>query len=149
MYPVLYSYKRCPYAMRARLAIYFSGIAVEQREIVFWDKPSEMLQVSPKGTVPVLVLPNNHVIDESWDIMLWALQEDSQLLPAGKLPEAQVWEDKNQAFKPFLDAYKYPEQFVEMSQLEARQKGEVFLQELEAQLQQSKYLMGETLSCRS
>ncbi len=69
--PILYSFRRCPYAMRARAALIASGIAVELREVVLRDKPAAMLAASPKGSVPVLVLPDGRVIDESWDIMLW------------------------------------------------------------------------------
>ena len=71
--PILYSFRRCPYAMRARLAIAYSGVKVELREIVLRDKPTEMLAISPKGTVPVLLLPDGQLIDESIDIMRWAL----------------------------------------------------------------------------
>ena len=77
--PILYTFRRCPYAMRARLAIAVSGISVELREVILKDKPAEMLVASPKGTVPVLVLPassakEGRVIDESLDIMRWALR---------------------------------------------------------------------------
>jgi glutathione S-transferase len=71
--PILYTFRRCPYAMRARLAVAVSGIAVEYREIALRNKPQAMLAISPKGTVPVLQLTNGDVIDESLDIMLWAL----------------------------------------------------------------------------
>lgn len=151
-YPVLYSYRRCPYAMRARLAIYFSDREVEQREIVFWDKPEPMLQASPKGTVPVLVLPERErlpagkVIDESWEIMQWALS-DSDFLPTGSISEIESWIEQNDfEFKNHLDAYKYSEQFPEIENKQARQNGEVFLQKLELALQSSSYLLGEELS---
>ena len=71
--PILYSFRRCPYAMRVRLAIAGAGIQVELREVLLRDKPLEMLEVSSKGTVPVLVLPNGQIIEESFDIMKWAL----------------------------------------------------------------------------
>src|SRR5882757_10856221 len=70
---ILYSFRRCPYAMRARLALDVSGQVCELREVVLRNKPPAMLEASPKGTVPVLVLANGEVIDESLDIMLWAL----------------------------------------------------------------------------
>ena len=73
--PILYSFRRCPYAMRARCAIVTSGISVEHREVMLRDKPAAMLAASPKGSVPVLVLADGQVIDESWDIMLWALRQ--------------------------------------------------------------------------
>ena len=72
-YPVLYSFRRCPYAMRARLAIMESGISVELREVILRNKPQQLLEISPKATVPVLLLKNGVVIDESLDIMTWAL----------------------------------------------------------------------------
>ena len=71
--PVLYSFRRCPYAMRARLALAVSGQACELREVVLRNKPAALLQASPKGTVPVLVLSDGRVLDQSLDIMLWAL----------------------------------------------------------------------------
>ena len=75
MLPVLYSFRRCPYAIRARLALHVSGAPYELREILLRDKPASMLAISPKGSVPVLALPDGQVIDESWDIMQWALQQ--------------------------------------------------------------------------
>ncbi|MEC7703279.1 MAG: glutathione S-transferase N-terminal domain-containing protein, partial [Pseudomonadota bacterium] len=77
--PILYSFRRCPYAMRARLALHYAGIKLEHREIILRDKPQAMLDASPKGTVPVLILPDATVIDESLDIMKWAgAQNDPQ-----------------------------------------------------------------------
>jgi len=75
MSPILYTFRRCPYAMRSRLALTYAGIAVEFREIELKNKPQAMLDISPKGTVPVLQLENGQIIDESLDIMLWALQQ--------------------------------------------------------------------------
>ncbi|MAK55441.1 MAG: glutathione S-transferase, partial [Pusillimonas sp.] len=74
--PILYSFRRCPYAMRARLAVAASGLQCQLREVVLRNKPQAMLQASPKGTVPVLVLTDGKVIDESLDIMLWALRQN-------------------------------------------------------------------------
>lgn len=74
--PILYSFRRCPYAMRARMAMLASGVAYTHREVLLRDKPAAMLAVSPKGTIPVLVLVNGSVIDESIDIMSWALAQD-------------------------------------------------------------------------
>ena len=70
--PVLYSFRRCPYAIRARMALLQAELTVELREVVLSDKPPVMLEVSPKGSVPVLVLPNGQVIEESLAIMRWA-----------------------------------------------------------------------------
>ena len=71
--PILYSFRRCPYAMRARMALYYSKINYEHREILLKNRPEKLYQLSPKGTVPVLELPSGDVIDESFDIMKWAL----------------------------------------------------------------------------
>ena len=82
--PILYSFRRCPYAMRARMALIASDLAYEHREILLRDKPASMLAISPKGTVPVLILAGGRVIDESLDIMRWALgQSDPEGWLAG------------------------------------------------------------------
>ncbi len=81
--PVLYSFRRCPYAIRARLAIKASAVRVELREVILRDKPEAMVRVSAKATVPVLVLPDGQVIDESFDIMQWALAQND---PGNWLP---------------------------------------------------------------
>ncbi len=149
-HPVLYSYRRCPYAMRARMGIYLSGFQVEQREIVFWDKPEPMLQASPKGTVPVLILPDGEVIDESRDILVWALtQAGSTLLPEQSALRAQMeaWIDRNDnEFKPWLDRYKYADRFPEQSQLFYRQQGELFLAAIEQALSAQPFLLGSKLT---
>lgn len=106
--PILYSFRRCPYAMRARLAVAVSGVEMELREVILRAKPAEMLEASPKGTVPVLVLPGGQVIDQSLDIMRWALSEND---PEGWLTrdDPAVIATNDGAFKQDLDAYKYPE----------------------------------------
>jgi glutathione S-transferase len=114
--PVLYSFRRCPYAMRARLAIAASGQAVEHREVVLRDKPVALLAASSKGTVPVLVLPGGEVIDESLQIMLWALRETDPLqwlAPIGtSLDEVLALVTANDStFKHSLDRYKYPNRY--------------------------------------
>ncbi|WP_332777845.1 glutathione S-transferase [Polaromonas sp.] len=118
--PVLYSFRRCPYAMRARLALAVSGQRCELREVTLRDKPPEMLAASPKGTVPVLVLPDGQVIDESLDIMLWALgQNDPEhwLVPQhGSMADMQALISQNDdEFKQHLDRYKYPNRYPQES----------------------------------
>jgi len=145
-HPILYSYRRCPYAMRARMAIYLSQIQVEQREIVFWDKPQSMLQASPKGTVPVLVLPDSTVIDESRDIMLWAFKNstDKSIYQAWLFTENSAerlklndWIDRcDTDFKTHLDHYKYADRFPEFTQIYYREQGCQFLNEIELTLAQ-------------
>ncbi len=114
--PVLYSFRRCPYAMRARWAITVADVEVELREILLRDKPAALLAASPKGTVPVLVLPGGQVIDESLDIMRWALaQRDPEhwLAPLqGTLDEMLALIGAcERDFKPHLDRYKYPTRY--------------------------------------
>ena len=115
--PVLYSFRRCPYAMRARLALASAGITVELREILLRDKPAALLAASPKGTVPVLVLPGR-VIDESYDIMLWALNVAD---PEGWLNgrDDAFIETLDGPFKAALDRYKYGKDDVESARAEA------------------------------
>jgi glutaredoxin len=110
MTPVLYSFRRCPYAMRARLAIAVASTGCVLREVKLSAKPEAMLAASPKGTVPVLVLPDGQVIDESLDIMRWALAtQDPEHWLEGDDPELI---DRNDGpFKHDLDRYKYPERY--------------------------------------
>ncbi len=110
--PLLYTYRRCPYAMRARMSLLQASIGFDAHEIVLRDKPREMLEISPKGTVPVLVLPGGRVIDESLDIMRWAFEGADQLswwqrsdTPANR----ELIALNDGPFKQQLDGYKYPE----------------------------------------
>ncbi|NIJ06704.1 glutathione S-transferase [Sphingomonas vulcanisoli] len=107
---VLYSFRRCPYAMRARMALLVSGAAFEIREIKLSAKPPQMIEASPKGTVPVLVLPDGAVIEESLDIMRWALvRHDPERWLDG---EDRALIDANDGpFKFHLDRYKYPQRY--------------------------------------
>ena len=135
--------------MRARLGVLFAGLQVELREVTLKNKPAQMLAISPKGTVPVLQLADGAVIEESRDIMVWALeQQDSQgLFDAKILPQANALIEKNDSeFKYWLDRYKYADRHVEMTQTEYRQRGEAFLQVLESLLEKSAYLLGEAPS---
>jgi glutathione S-transferase len=151
MLPILYSFRRCPYAMRARLALYASGVAVELREVTLRDKPSSMLEASPKGSVPVLVLPGGRVIDESWDIMHWALQQHD---PDGWLGGNSVYIDaaiplvneNDTAFKTNLDRYKYADRYPEHPQIYYRCAAESFLQQLECLLGTTRFLLGDVMS---
>lgn len=148
-YHCLYSFRRCPYAMRARLGILFAELQVELREITLKNKPSQMLAISPKGTVPVLQLVDGTVIEESTEIMIWALeQQDPQgLLDAEVQQQANALIDKNDnEFKYWLDRYKYADRHTDMTQTEYRQKGEIFLQVLEELLTKNSYLLGKTVT---
>lgn len=135
--PVLYSLQHCPYAMRARLGLLMAQQQVMLRAIVMKNKPEEMLTISPKGTVPVLLLPNAEVVDESLDIMLWALHEnDPEDLLHKDNPEDLVAmlvliNRNDREFKPQLEIYKKSKRFRTGNEIEERQKCEVFIAELE------------------
>lgn len=147
-HPLLYSFRRCPYAMRARLGLMFAGLTVELREVVLRHKPDQLLKISPKGTVPVLWLPNGQVIEESIDIVDWALaQQDAHGLLNTDLAQANRLIQRNDhEFKHWLDRYKYADRYPEQSQLEYRQQGESFIQMLEELLSANSYLLGSTIS---
>jgi glutathione S-transferase len=144
--PVLYSFRRCPYAMRARLALVASGQACELREVALKNKPAEMLAASPKGTVPVLLTEDGTVLEQSLDLMLWALQRsDPQrwLQPAtGTLEDMRALIAACDGdFKRQLDRYKYPERHADGGE-PARERGAQFLRGLEARLSASAHLAG-------
>jgi glutathione S-transferase len=146
--PILYSFRRCPYAMRARLAIKVSGVAVELREVVLRDKPAAMLEVSPKGTVPVLVIEKKQVIDESLDIMLWALERRD---PEGWLAPDMgdmlgLIAECDGPFKHHLDRFKYATRYEGANPLEHRAGAEEFLKRLEARLAQNPWLFAQKAS---
>jgi len=130
--PILYSFRRCPFAMRARLALAVAGGRVELREILLRAKPAAMLEASPKATVPVLVLPDGQVIDESIDIMRWALGRSD---PEGWLArdDAALIATNDGAFKQHLDAYKYPNRH-DGDAIAHREAGLAFLRVLDARL---------------
>ncbi|MEN2786614.1 glutathione S-transferase [Sphingomonas qilianensis] len=139
---VLYSFRRCPYAMRARMALLVSGVAVELREVVLRDKPAELLAVSPKGTVPVLMLDDGRVIEQSLDIMLWALgQGDPEDWLGGD--DAALIAVNDGAFKGHLDRYKYPERH-DSDPLAHRVAGLALLGDLERRLAVNANLCRET-----
>lgn len=144
---VLYSFRRCPYAMRARMALRYSGVAVQIIEVSLKAKPAEMLALSPKGTVPVLSV-DGRVIDESLAIMGWALAQND---PEGWLLEDDgatqaLIEENDQGFKYQLDRYKYAERYPEQPMEQYRAEGEVFLSKLEGLLAQREYLLAGHLS---
>ncbi|MEH6457309.1 MAG: glutathione S-transferase [Cocleimonas sp.] len=153
--PVLYSLQNCPYAMRARLAILLAQQKVQIRAITMKDKPVEMLTASPKATVPVLVIENgdeDKVVDESLDIMLWALKRnDPENLLYSHDPKAlpemlEVIKENDDEFKPSLEKYKRAKRF-HGDDLEAcRVECEPFIQALELRLAQHEFFMGPTPS---
>ena len=145
---ILYSYRRCPYAMRARMALKYSGIDVEHREIELRSKPQSMLLASPKGTVPVLCM-GDRVLDQSVDIMRWAIDQSD---PAGwgnvDDAMAQAWIQKNDGpFKVLLDQYKYPNRFPELDQAAVLKEAlQIMLLPMEQSLKATQYLMGDKMT---
>lgn len=139
--PILYSFRRCPYAIRARLALTVGTKRCELREVKLSAKPDEMLAASPKGTVPVLVLPDGDVLDESLDIMQWALGSND---PEGWLrrSDAKLIARNDTSFKHALDRYKYPDRYDE-DPTPHRVDGVAFLHELEARLARAGQLCGQ------
>ena len=145
---ILYSYRRCPYAMRARMALKYAGIEVEHREIELRNKPQSMLLASPKGTVPVLCV-DNLVLDQSLDIMHWAIsQSDPEGWGSVDSVIAQAWVAKNDGpFKVLLDQYKYPNRYPELDQAVVLNEAlQIMLLPMEQALQVTQYLMGDKLT---
>jgi glutathione S-transferase len=140
--PILYSFRRCPYAMRARMAIAVSGVQVELREVVLRDKPPQMMEASPKGTVPVLVLPDGEVLEESLDIMHWALDRND---PEHWLAHAddELIATNDGPFKRALDRYKYPHRYDLPDGLAHREEGLSHLTSLNSTLSTAPFLGGE------
>ncbi|MDC0227396.1 glutathione S-transferase N-terminal domain-containing protein [Alphaproteobacteria bacterium] len=150
-YPILYSFRRCPYAMRARLAIRASDITVEIREIKLQNKPVEFLRLSPKATVPLLVTNSQQILDESLDIMNWALRinDSKNWLGEGKLNRNEV--DNiltilELEFKQNLDKYKYPTRYKNVDKNFYRDRNLIFLNKLNNLLKANKALNCSHLS---
>lgn len=148
--PILYSLRNCPYAMRARMAIFKSQQAVILRDLVLSNKPKTFLEASPKATVPVVVLPNNEVIDESLDVMLWALHthDPDNLLRASKTSSANAKSEIlaliqkfDDGFKPALEAYKCAKRYHESNLIECRLECEKYIKNLEERLNAHIYLL--------
>lgn len=151
--PILYSFRRCPYAMRARMAITKAGIACRLREVVLRDKPAEMLAASPKGTVPVIIEHDGNVIEESLDVIGWALSQndpDGWLKPqTGTLADMRALITENDGpFKRALDRYKYPNRYEDEDIIREDQRaiGETYLRSLEERLQSTDNLFGDRIS---
>jgi glutathione S-transferase len=146
--PLLYTYRRCPYAMRARLALLQAGVAFDAFEIVLRDKPTVMLALSPKGTVPVLRLPDGQVLEQSLDIVRWAFIETGDTegwwARAQSASNLELLAICDGAFKHHLDRYKYPERFdgVDSKAHHRKQAVDVLLKPLDAHLQRTSQLGG-------
>jgi glutathione S-transferase len=148
--PILYSFIRCPYAIRSRMALKYAGIDYQLREVSLKNKPPEMLAISPKGTTPVLQLADGKVLEESLDIIYWALHQNDpegwlqfspNLLELGK----KLILENDSEFKQNLDRYKYYVRFTE-PQATYRSQAETYLQTLERLLQQHCFLLGDRQS---
>lgn len=157
--PLLYTYRRCPYAMRARMALLIAGVPFDAHEIELRHKPPALLAASPKGTVPVLVLPDGRVLEQSWDIVEWALTQPDAKGDAHDwwlnacTPDLQALLQRNDSdFKHHLDRYKYPERHGQVSpedkpavqQAHRQQALDVFLVPLEARLRDVPFVGGQT-----
>lgn len=150
---ILYSFRRCPYAMRARLAcaLFLPAQSLELREVVLKNKPQQLIEISPKATVPVLQLTSKQVIDESRDILFWALGNATDELKQQYAPQHLQLEidhliDENDgSFKWALDRYKYSDRHEE-SEEHYREMGEVFLAKLEKLLEKSPYLLADEMT---
>ena len=148
--PVLYSFRRCPYAMRARMALIAAEIKLEHREILLKNKPPEMLKASPKGTVPVLVLENGKVLDQSWDIMCWAIRKND---PYHWLGDEQAFLTESLAliercdgeFKSALDHYKYADRHP-LPASHYRELAMPFLRDLDQRLSTNRYLLSNRVT---
>lgn len=147
---VLYSFRRCPYAMRARMALFASGLAYEHREIALRDKPAAMLDASPKGTVPVFICENGTVIDESLAVAKYALEYND---PHDWLRayDADLVARNDGDFKHHLDRYKYASRYDETAKrgdvdLSHRQSAAVILEDYEDRLSRHAHLSGASIS---
>ena len=150
--PVLYSFRRCPYAMRARMALACSRITVELREVVLREMPAAMLACSPKATVPVLVLADGRVLEESRDIIGWALSEND---PEDWMPAAEseaystamcLIDENDGSFKEQLDRYKYALRYPEHPAGYYRAQGGAFLKRLDDRLGRHPWLLGDRMT---
>ena len=142
--PILYSFRRCPYAMRARMALAASGAEVMLREVLLKDKPAELLAASPKATVPVLVLSDGRVVEESLDVMQWALEyRDPLNWLEGEALDSDWISACDGDFKHWLDRYKYAERYPGHTAEDYRQNAEAFIQKLEDQLSSTDWVGGD------
>lgn len=149
--PILYSFRRCPYCMRAHMALKYAGLKVILRDVKLSDLPAEVLAVSPHATVPSLAISENEYMDESWDIVKWAVQQNDPENWLGEnneyLNEAEMLVEINDfSFKDDLDHYKYADRYPEHPMEYYRENGEEFLEELTELLQQNTFLSADHIT---
>lgn len=149
---ILYSFRRCPYAMRARMALHVSQIGYEHREVLLREKPEHMIEVSPKGTVPVFIQNNGDVIDESLDLLLFALTHNDPMdwLACNQTEAKELISANDGPFKHHLDRYKYASRYKDVARgdvdLSHRQAAEEHLKALELRLENNSFLLGSQQS---
>ena len=147
--PILYSFRRCPYAMRARMAIHISGQKCELREVLLRDKPPSMLEYSAKGTVPVLILQDGKVIDESLDVIDWALNlndPDDWQRSKDKEKTKELIKINDGEFKYHLDRYKYSKRYDNEDPEFHRKKCLKFIELINNELNNSEYIFDDNIS---
>jgi len=149
--PILYSFKRCPYAMRARMAIYLSQIVVELREVNLKNKPKSMLEISPKGTVPILLLDNGDVIDESMDIINWCLKTKTNVFKDVLTKDQELFSNEtiqifDEKFKFHLDRYKYASRYKDVDEISHRDACLEILKNLENKTLNTKWFFSNNVN---
>ena len=146
VHPILYSFRRCPYAIRARMFLSYMEVSVELREVLLNERPQSLYKISSKGTVPVLLLKDGKVLDESLDIMRWAIKQGEQKLYEDKLNEQnQLIKYNDTKFKYWLDKYKYHVRYLEHSREYYQRKCSKTLAEYDMRLRENAYLMGDRI----
>jgi len=149
MLPILYTFRRCPYAIRARMTLAYSEIKTDQREVDLKNKPMDLIAASPKATVPVLILENGHVIDESLNIMIWALEQsdpDGWLRKELKTKSDDIILLNDKRFKPILDNYKYPQRTDHNDPTYHRDQSLFYLEHLNSLLKNNRYLLADHIT---
>ena len=148
-YPILFSFRRCPYAMRARMALYLAEIKCEIREIRLSNKPEQMLELSPKGTVPVFILEDK-IIDESYDIINWVIEESNIFDNNLETEQIELTESLikkfDDEFKHHLDRYKYATRYENTDSDFHRAACLKILVDLETMASNDKWIFGENLN---
>jgi len=146
VHPILYSFRRCPYAIRSRMVLSYMEVSVELREVLLNERPQSLYKISSKGTVPVLLLKDGKVLDESLDIMRWAIKQGEQKLYEDKLNEQnQLIKYNDTKFKYWLDKYKYHVRYLEHSREYYQRKCSKTLAEYDMRLRENAYLMGDRI----
>ena len=148
---ILYSFRRCPYAMRARLALAFAGISYEHREVDLKAKPADLIAISAKATVPVLQLSNTKIIDESYDIVMWALDqhypEGWQVMTAEMSADAEsCYRQLQHSFIPSLNKIKYPNRYEQVDMEAELSNAKQFFIVLNNYLEQQAFICGDAPS---